>query len=777
MIFAVLAPVIFAFFIPLLSKRKQTIHTGLFVLLVPLIIFIYFVQFVGKGFVPVQQTYNWIPSLHINFELFLDGLSLLFVLLISGIGTLIVLYSIYYLDRSERLDQFYVYLLMFMTAMLGIVLSNNVFVLYTFWELTSVSSFLLIGYWHFKERSRYGALKSMLITIFGGLSLLGGFILLYVITGTSNIQAMVQQADIIVSNEYFPFVLIFILLGAFTKSAQFPFHIWLPDAMEAPTPVSAYLHSATMVKAGLFLVARFFPILSLSHLFFIIVTTVGIITLVWASFMAVRQTDLKAILAFSTVSQLGMIMAMLGFGTEVAIFAAMFHILSHATFKGSLFMVAGIVDLQTGTRDIRKLGKLFTLMPITATLALFGTLSMAGVPLPFLNGFYSKELFFESTLSLQASTAYGNFLATIVPYLAVFGSIFTFVYSIYLFFGVFGKHKDKIVSYPKQAKEAPIGMLVSPAILIIGVIIIGLFPNVFNQTFIAHAATSIIGSSAVETIAFWHGLNTPLIMSLIVVIIGTLLFLSMRKWVSIYNVLPGELSFNRLYDYSVRSIDDSSKKITDFYMRGSLRIYMLIILGTMFIVSFIFLYATDGFIIDFSDLAPVSVLEMVVVFAITVAAIMTIFARNNVAVILILGITGYGVAILFVLYRAPDLALTQLVIETVSITLFLLCFYHFPKLRGRDESASTKLVNVIVAAGFGLLMTVVGIASFSSSTFEKISDYFIETSLPISGGRNIVNVILVDMRGIDTLFEITVLGIAGLTVYSLIKLRKDKEAN
>lgn len=777
MIFAVLAPLIFAIFIPLLSKRKQTFHPGIFVLFIPLAIFVYFIQFIGNDFSPIKQTYRWIPSLHINFDFYLDGLSLLFVLLISGIGTLVVLYSIFYLNHTERLDQFYVYLLMFMTAMLGIVLSNNLFVLYTFWELTSVSSFLLIGYWHFKERSRYGAVKSMLITIFGGLSLLGGFIILYVITGTSNIQLMIEQTDTIVASEWFPFLLIFILLGAFTKSAQFPFHIWLPDAMEAPTPVSAYLHSATMVKAGLFLVARFYPILSPSELFFTIVTTVGMITLVWASYMAVRQTDLKAILAFSTISQLGMIMAMLGFGTEIAIFAAMFHILSHATFKGSLFMIAGIVDVQTGTRDIRKLGKLFTFMPIAGTLALFGSLSMAGVPLPFLNGFYSKELFFESTLSLEATTGYPSFLATIVPYVAVFGSIFTFVYSIYLLIGVFGNQKNKTVTYQTKPTEAPIGMLISPIVLISGVLIIGLFPNLFNQTFIAHAAKSIVGTSAVETISFWHGFNTPFIMSLMVVITGIILFLTMRNWKPIYNYIPGKLSINKVYDFSVRSLDDVSRNITNFYMRGSLRLYMLIILGTTFVISFIFLFITDGFIIDFSDLAPITVLEMVVVFAIVVAAIATIFARNNVAVILILGIVGYGVAILFVLYRAPDLALTQLVIETVSITLFLLCFYHFPKLRKRTESIQTKTINLIISIGFGLLMTIVGIAAFSSNAFDKISDYFIEASLPISGGKNIVNVILVDMRGIDTLFEITVLGIAGLTVYSLIKLRKDKEAD
>src|SRR5699024_4488984 len=398
MIFAILAPLLIAFFVPLISRIKNKVHTGVFIFFVPLTIFLYFLQFIGTNFTPLTQTYRWIPSLHINFDLYLDGLSLLFVLLISGIGSLVVLYSTFYLKRTERLGQFYVYLLMFMAAMLGILLSDNVFVLYTFWELTSISSFLLIGYWHFKERSRYGALKSMLITVFGGLSMFGGFILLSVVTGTTSIRAMIEQTDVILNSEFLPLILTFILLGAFTKYAQFSFHIWLADAMEAPTPVSAYLHSATMVKAGLYLVARFFPIFSNYEWFFIIVSTFGVITLCWASYMAVRQTDLKAILAYSTVSQLGMIMAMLGFGTNIAIFAAVFHILNHATFKGSLFMVAGIIDVQTGTRDIRRLGKLFTLMPITGTLALFGTFSMAGFPLPFLNGFYSKELFFESTL-------------------------------------------------------------------------------------------------------------------------------------------------------------------------------------------------------------------------------------------------------------------------------------------------------------------------------------------------------------------------------------------
>src|SRR5699024_6176400 len=322
MLFAILLPIIFAFIVPIITKIKDKVHPGIFVFLVPFSIFVYFLTFFGKDFSDHTYTYQWIPSLQINFDLFLDGLSLLFVLLISGIGSLVVLYSVFYLNTSERLTHFYIYLLLFMAAMLGVVLSDNVFVLYTFWELTSISSFLLIGYWHFKERSRYGALKSLLITVFGGLSMLGGLIFLSVITGTTSIQQMIEQSDLILSSPYASLILIFIFIGAFTKSGQFPFLSWLPDAMEAPRPVSAYLHSATMVKAGIYLIARMSPVFSNHDWFFIIVTIVGLTTLVWGSYMAVRQTDLKAILAFSTISQLGMIMAMLGFGTKLAIFAA-----------------------------------------------------------------------------------------------------------------------------------------------------------------------------------------------------------------------------------------------------------------------------------------------------------------------------------------------------------------------------------------------------------------------------------------------------------------------
>lgn len=493
--------------------------------------------------------------------------------------------------------------------------------------------------------------------------------------------------------------------------------------------------------------------------------------------MAVRQTDLKAILAYSTISQLGMIMAMLGFGTEIAVFAAVFHILNHATFKGSLFMVAGIIEDQTGTRDIRKLGRLFTFMPMAGTLALFGTFSMAGVPLPFLNGFYSKELFFTSAVELSSPIAgLTNFLIDVIPYFAVIGSIFTFVYSMYLFFGVFGGKKSNSATKPRTIQKASFGMMISPTILVLGIIIIGLFPNIINQSFIAHAAVAINPAAIYDKISFWHGFNTPFIMTLIVVAVGTILFLTRKHWQKIYDIFPGKLSFNRAYEWILGATDSGSKRITKTYMTGSVRNYMAIILATMIVITFFFLYQTDGFVIDFSDLAEITVLEIVLVLGIIIAAIGTLFARQNVAAILILGITGYSVAILFVLYRAPDLALTQLVIETITLILFLLCFYHFPKLRKPSGTKMTKAINVFISIGFGLMMTMIGIASLSSESFDKISDYFIETSLPIGGGSNIVNVILVDMRGFDTLFEIAVLGIAGLAVFGLIKLRKDKEA-
>src|SRR5699024_2929269 len=416
----------------------------------------------------IMKVVNWVPSLKINFGLYVDGISLLFSLLITGIGTLVILYSIYYLPKlKEKLNNFYIYLLLFMGAMLGIVLSDNLVVLYVFWEITSISSSLLISYWFQREKSIYGAQKSMFITVFGGLSMLGGISLLYVMTGSFSVQEIIESADLVATSSLFIPAMLLMLLGAFTKSAQFPFHIWLPDAMEAPTPVSAYLHSATMVKAGIYLVARLTPVFGGSMEWFWIVSLVGITTMMWGALSAVRQKDLKSILAFSTVSQLGMIMSLLGTGSAAyyftegdstlyttAILAAVFHLINHATFKGSLFMTAGIIDHETGVRDIRKLGGLMTIMPITATISFIGVASMAGLP-PF-NGFLSKELFFTAMVNV---TEYGVFnletLGIILPVLAWVASIFTFLYSAILFFKTFtGKFQPEKLSF-RKVQEAP----------------------------------------------------------------------------------------------------------------------------------------------------------------------------------------------------------------------------------------------------------------------------------------------------------------------------------
>ncbi len=772
---AVLLPFLAAFFIPLLYRGVKQVHLGWFVLLVPIVLFGYFLTFIKEVTQGVHtlKTFEWIPSLGVNVTFYIDGLGLFFALLITGIGSLVVLYSIYYLSKAEKLGHFYVYLLLFMGAMLGVVLSDNLFVLYTFWELTSISSFLLIGYWYQREKSTSGALKSMMITVFGGLAMLGGFILMVDITGTASIRGIIENGEMIVTSSLFPFILVLVLLGAFTKSAQFPFHTWLPDAMEAPTPVSAFLHSATMVKAGIYLVARLSLIFAGTDLFFLIVSGFGLLTLCWGSYMAVRQTDLKAILAYSTISQLGMIMAMLGFGTEVAILAAVFHILNHATFKGSLFMVAGIIDHETGTRDIRRLGGLFTFMPITATLAFFGTFSMAGFPLPFLNGFLSKEMFFESSLHFENASTIVEAVSPYFPYLAVGGSIFTFVYSIMLFFRTFtGKQRDKL---PKEPHEAPIGMLISPIILVLLVIVIAFVPNVFGHSLLSPMVDSIAGSAVETHIKFWHGFGPALYMSLTVLLLGTAFYLTRTKWERIYTILPGKLSAAKAYDGVISGIINGSKKITNGYMTGSLRHYMIYILIFFIALVSITISVTGGFKMSFDDLAPIAIPELLIAIVMAGAAFGTIFMKNRIAAILVLGIVGYGLSLLFVFFRAPDLALTQLIVETVTVALFLLCFYHLPNFDKQKQSKRTNAVNWVISISVGVLVTMVGIASHSTKLFEPISEYFLKNSYKLGGGDNVVNVILVDFRGLDTMLEILVLGLAALGIFTMIKLRPSKK--
>ncbi|MER1998471.1 MAG: Na+/H+ antiporter subunit A, partial [Lysinibacillus sp.] len=695
---------------------------------------------------------------------------------------------------KEQLHNFYIYLCMFMTAMLGVVQSDHVVTLYLFWELTSISSFLLIAYWFNKDKSRFGALKSMMITVMGGLFMLGGFVLLAIMGDSYSIRELVANAGVLAQGEYFTIALVLILLGAFTKSAQFPFYIWLPDAMEAPTPVSAYLHSATMVKAGIYLVARFTPIFAISETWIWLVAGIGLLTLVWGSVFAVKQTDLKGILAFSTVSQLGLIMSLLGVSAmafhiedaaatifKYAGFAAIFHLINHATFKGSLFMIAGIVDHETGTRDIRKLGGLMSLMPISFTVALIGSMSMAGLP-PF-NGFLSKEMFLTAMLSVMEFDLFSfQTLGILFPVVAFIASVFTFVYSCYFVFKTF-TGKLQLDQLPQKPHEAPIGMLISPVLLASLVVTIFFIPNVIGDIFVKPAVVAIqpflyssVGDIDIHVSA-WHGhITTELWMTLGVVALGLLLFASIAKWQKVYAAWPQKLTLNSLYDYIMFLIlEEGMTATSDLYMTGSIRKYLTYMFAGITSIVIATLFIKDGFAISYDNLSPITGYEITLITVLVIGIGVAVLAKSRITAIVGLGAVGYTVALFFVIFNAPDLALTQLVIETISVALFLMAFYHLPKLSKVEERIQFRVSRLVISLAVGVMVTLLAISSHSQKMVASISQYYKDTVYDLAGGGNIVNVILVDYRGFDTLFEITVLGIAGMGIYGMIKLRLSRK--
>ena len=791
---AILIPFLAAILIPFIYKWIPRINIGWFVLIVPVVLFIGLIRYVpavaaGKTYI---KTISWIPSAGIDFITYLDGLSLIFGLLITGVGSLVILYSIYYLSTRESLGHFYVYLLLFMGSMLGVVFSDNMMVLYVFWELTSISSFLLIAFWYHRKQSRYGAQKSLLITVTGGFAMFVGFIMLYAMTGSFSVRDNIAAIGEFTNHALFIPAMLLVLLGAFTKSAQFPFHIWLPDAMEAPTPVSAYLHSATMVKAGIYLVARFTPVFGGEAVWFYVVSGVGLFTLFWGSFNAVRQTDLKALLAYSTISQLGLIMSLFGLGSAAlnsgyeansviyaqATFAALFHLISHSTFKGALFMVVGIVDLNVGTRDIRRLGGLMSLMPVTFSIALIGSFSMAGLP-PF-NGFLSKEMFFEAMVNVRHLEFFSiGSWGTLFPVIAWIASIFTFVYSMIIVFQTFfGEHQPDRLD--RKAHEAPIGMLIAPSVLAILVVGIFFFPNIIGKYLISPAMAAIYPTltkvdDLTPHISAWHGWGyTPLLMTIGVIVIGFLLYRFLRYWRSVYEVVPLRLSLDALYNGTLTRMESGATTLTNFYMRGYLRDYLVYIFGFFIVAVGGTLLLLGGFSFDLSNDAPIAINEYILVLVMIVAGISIIFVKSRVTAILLNGVLGYSIALFFVFFRAPDLALTQIVVETVTTALFLLCFYFLPEWKREKVTRPSKVVNGIIAVSSGVLVTVIALSVQGNKLFDSISIYF-ENAYELTGGKNIVNTILGDFRAFDTMLEVVVLFIAGIGVYTLIKLKAKKE--
>lgn len=774
---------IFASLLPgILAKYIKGIHTGYFVLIVPVIASLYFLSLIQTVLhAPIIKHFAWMPSIGLNFDIRLDGLALLFTLLISIIGTLVVFYSIHYLHKEEALGRFYTYLLLFMGAMLGVVTSNNVLSLYLFWELTSISSFLLISFWYHKEKSTDGALKSMLITVFGGLMMLGGLSILIGITGTPVISEMFAQAANVQSHSLFTLAAVLILLAAFTKSAQFPFHIWLPDAMEAPTPVSAYLHSATMVKAGIYLIARFTPLFAVSNTWTYAIVIVGLFTMCFASIKAVNQIDLKGILAFSTVSQLGLIMSLLGIGSislkaghetayYIAVTAAVFHILNHASFKGALFMLVGIIDHETGTRNIHKLNGLMFIMPITFTLTTLGVLSMAGVP-PF-NGFISKEMFLESVL---LSTEHGLFNALLGGFLLLLmfvGSLFTFIYSLKLIKDVFLPNKIENKS-EKKPHEAPILFLLSPIILISVMLVISVLPDMFRP--LLQSATSAIVNDSVtlKHIHHFHGVNTPLLITLAIIIIGSVLLFFISKWQKIYQLWPEHVKLNTLYNIVLDQSQKLSYEVNRRLVYHSIRFSIVSIFSSLLLMS-VYVFLKTDLSIYFESIANIRLYELILILIIVIATLMILKAQSRLFSIIMLSAIGYSIALLFVFFKAPDLALTQLSIETISTALFLMCFYHMPKKYRHAEEKKFKITNVIIAITTGTIVSLIALVAYSNKHFTSISEYYIKNVYDLAAGKNMVNVILVDFRGFDTLFESSVLAIAGIGIYTLVRLRKTR---
>ena len=714
----------------------------------------------------ITQSWSWLPQLGIDFSFRLDALGLLFALLISGIGTLIYIYAYFYLGPKNSLNKLYLLLMLFMAAMLGISLSNNLILLLVFWELTSISSFLLVGYWSNYDAAQRGSRMALTITGMGGLAMLGGFILLGQITGTYEIDQILTMTAQIQSHALFVPTLLLILLGAFTKSAQFPFHFWLPNAMAAPTPVSAYLHSATMVKAGIFLVARLLPIFAGAALFHNLVTFIGLFTLCMAAFFAIFKEDLKGLLAYSTISHLGLIMCLLGIGSPLAVAAAIFHIINHATFKAALFMIAGIIDHESGTRDLRKLSGLWQLLPYTATLTMVTAASMAGLPLT--NGFLSKEMFFTELLSNLSGPVL--ICSAIVATLA---GIFAVAYSVRLVHGVFfdGPVGKQVPN--KDAHEPPFGMRAPATLLAILCILVGLFPallveNIVNST--ARASTQVMDFEGVH-LALWHGFNMPLLMSVIASIGGLIFYFSLAKGGKIREIdldpYLGRLQGRVAFDLFLKSLLLNSRKFKRWTENGKLQSYILwIVIFSIAIVSLPFL--GQGLTTGTRELTHAPALAIVLWLLLFSSCWMMLwFHHERIKAVLISGAIGLVVTMVFICFSAPDLALTQITVDVVTTVLLLMSLSLLPQLTPYESSVSRRWRDALIAIGGGL-----GIAWITwlilTRDHNSISWFFMQQSIPLGGGTNVVNVILVDFRGFDTFGEITVLGIAGIGALCLM---------
>jgi len=722
----------------------------------------------------LQARWTWLPEYGLDFVLRMDGFAWLFSMLVTGIGALVVLYARYYMSPQDPVARFFSFFLAFMGAMQGIVLSGNLIQLALFWELTSLVSFMLIAYWHHRDDARRGARMALTVTAAGGLALLAGMLVLGHIAGTYDLDRVLQAGPAIRAHPWYGAAVALIALGALTKSAQFPFHFWLPHAMAAPTPVSAYLHSATMVKAGVFLLARLWPVLAGTETWFWVVGGAGVCTLVLGTYAAMFQQDLKGVLAYSTIGHLGLITLLLGMNSPLATVAAIFHIVNHATFKASLFMAAGIVDHETGTRDMRRLSGLRAAMPVTATLATVASAAMAGVPL--LNGFLSKEMFFTETVFVGGAP----WLRVALPLAATLAGLFSVVYSLRFIHQVF--FGPPAADLPRQPHEPPHWMRFPVELLVVACLVVGMVPALTVGPFLASAAGAVLGASLPDyDLAVWHGATPALGMSLVAMLGGVACYARVRRLrLSADEEAPGirRLDGRRTFDRVLSALDVAADRVLEACGSQRLQPQLLLLVCAAVAAGLLPLAAGPAWTPRGGQAADPAFALLWALGAACALAAAVQAKYHRLAALMLLGATGLAVCLTFAWFSAPDLALTQMAVEIVTTILLLLGLRWLPKRMppeaGTAGAAAPAAVlrrgrDIAIAAGAGAGMSALSYLVLTLPPGQSIASYFLTHALTYGGGTNVVNVILVDFRAFDTLGEITVLGAVALTVYALLR--------
>ncbi len=753
---ALLAPVIDK----ILKKR-----TGIGLSIIPLAVFFYLIH-LFRSFSDgntVRSSISWVEELNISISFYTDGLSLLFAFLVVGIGFFVLVYSGTYMKDKKLTGRYYSYMLLFMGSMLGLVTSDNLIGLYVFWELTSVSSYMLIIQNHHKDRSRAAGFQALLVTALGGLAAMAGFILIGSATGSYELSVLLESGADMSSHRFYVPVVVLILLGAFTKSAQFPFHFWLPTAMVAPTPVSAYLHSAAMVNAGLYLVARLNPLLGNTDLWQITIISTGLITMFIGAYFSLTQKDLKRILAYATVSALGILMLLLGIGTVLAVKAAMLYLVVHALYKATLFMVAGTIDEKTGTRNIYLLGNLWKKMPLTTVAALLALASMASLP-PMM-GYISKKLIFEAKVQFLDNA----------PYLLIFGFIafvFLFAVSILVAWQVFFR-KEKEAE--KKPHEGGVAFLLGPVILALLSFVMAIFPEQFER-FFEFAAEEVKGRDIKVELKLWHGFTKVLWLSLLSMALGALLFVFRKKIIPAFqhiNKYLERIELAELFQHFIGGLLHFTKKITGFIQHGYHRFYLLIVFittGAFLWLNLLFDTRPDFELIPSSVSVPVMAIVLITV----LASLVTIITKSKITAIIATGVVGYSLAVFFLINGAVDLAITFIIVDTLTLVLFVMVTLKLPGFSG-FSGKSSRIRDAIVAVFVGGSVFMIALVASLSEDISKVSDTYLAKSLPEGLGKNVVNVILVDFRALDTLGEISVLLIAAVSIYSLLKFKTRKK--